>query len=34
MVRKLTANYLSLNKAAVLNNQSLLEFRKQIMVVE
>jgi Zn-dependent peptidase ImmA (M78 family)/DNA-binding XRE family transcriptional regulator len=34
LFRALAEDLVSMNKAAVLNNQSLLEFRKQIMVVE
>ena len=34
LFRALAEDQISMNKAAVLNNQSLSEFRKQIMVVE
>jgi Zn-dependent peptidase ImmA (M78 family)/transcriptional regulator with XRE-family HTH domain len=34
LFRALAEDLISMNKAAVLNNQSLLEFRKQIMIVE
>ena len=33
LFRALAEDLISMNKAAVLNNQSLIEFRKQIMVV-